>query len=98
NGKRFEMLSYMTGQQQEADAGPYLAPSTELPASETEGIGFLDSQGQCFGNLPPFPAGYVHRPDLESDLKKRLFDERHPIITLSGKGGIGKTSTALATL
>jgi hypothetical protein len=32
NGKRFEMLSYITGQKFEADAAPYLAPSTPVPA------------------------------------------------------------------
>lgn len=98
NGKRFELLSYISGQTTYVDASPYLSPATELPPSETEGIGSLDVQGRSFGNLPPVPLGYVSRPGLESELKARLLDERHPVITLAGRGGIGKTSSALAAL
>lgn len=97
-GKKFELLSYITGQHAYVDASPYLSPATELPPSETEGIGILDVQGRSFGNLPPVPAGYVKRPDLERELKTKLIDERHPVITLAGRGGIGKTSSALAAL
>jgi hypothetical protein len=98
NGKKFEILSYITGHTAESDAAPYLVPATELPASETEGIGTLDAQGESFGNIPPIPEGYVRRPELENELKVKLIDERHPVITLAGRGGIGKTSAALATL
>lgn len=98
NGKHFEYLSYITGHTVEAEAAPYLIPATELPPSETEGVGLLDVQGMSFGNLPPIPAGYVERKDLENILKARIIDERYPVITLAGRGGIGKTSAALATL
>jgi NB-ARC domain len=97
-GKRFEVISYISGQTKVEDASNYLAPATELPPSETEGIGTLEVQGNCFGNLPPIPPGYVHRPALEKELTEKLVDERHPMITLAGRGGIGKTSLALAAI
>jgi hypothetical protein len=98
NGKRFELISYLSGNKSECDATPYLAPTTDLPASQTEGIGQLDVQGNCFGNLPPMRSGYVNRPKLETELIKNLSDDRHCVITLHGSGGIGKTSLALAAL
>jgi hypothetical protein len=97
-GKKFEVISYITGNTLAVDASNYLAPATELPASETEGIGTLDVQGLCFGNLPPVPSGYVKRPALEEELTQELNDERHPVVTLAGRGGIGKTSLALAAM
>lgn len=98
NGRRFELLSYLSGNKSEADALPYLAPATELPSSHTQGVELLDVQGSCFANLPAMPAGYVNRPQLESELSRRLSEDRHCIITLHGSGGIGKTSLALAVL
>ncbi len=98
NGKRFELISYLSGDRSEAEAAPYLAPATELPPSQTQGIGLLDVQGKCFSNLPPMPTGYVKRPKLQAELSNRLLDDRHSIITLHGSGGIGKTSLALAVL
>jgi hypothetical protein len=97
-GKRFEVISYISGQTKTEDASSYLAPATELPPSETEGIGTLEVQGKCFGNLPPIPTGYIRRPALEAELNEKLVDERHPLITLAGRGGIGKTSLALAAI
>ena len=98
NGKRFELISYITGDKLDGDAALYLTPASQLPVSETQGIGILDIQGNCFGNLPPAPRGYVYRKSLESELLKVLSTERHPVITLVGRGGIGKTSLALAVL
>jgi len=97
-GKRFELISYVSGHTSEGDPAPYLAPATELPPSQTQGIGLLDVQGNCLGNLPPIPTGYVDRPTLEAELLSRLTDDRHCVITLHGSGGIGKTSLALAVL
>jgi hypothetical protein len=88
----------VTGNKLEVDAAPFLAPPTELPKSETEGIGALDLQGGTFTNLPAGPEGYIERTALESDLRTVLRDERHPAITLVGRGGIGKTSLALSVL
>ena len=97
-GKRYELISYLTDSKAFADATPYLAPATELPPSETEGIGTLEVQGQIFGNLPPLSEGYIERRALEADLYGALMDDRHPIVTLAGRGGIGKTSLALRVL
>jgi NB-ARC domain len=98
NEKRFEMISYISDDRIEADASPYSDTPGPLPRSETEGIGLLDSQGECFGNLPPRPATYVPRRALESELKGLLSDDQHNIITLHGMGGIGKTSLALTVI
>jgi hypothetical protein len=98
SGKRYELISYATDSKSYADAGPYLAPATELPPSETEGVGSLEDQGQVFGNLPPETEAYIERRALEADLYDALMDDRHPIITLAGRGGIGKTSLSLRVL
>ncbi len=97
-GKTYETISYITGSKSNADARPYLVPAGELPPSETQGIGLLDIHGKAFANIPPSPAGYVHRIELEKTLCALLEDDHHPIITLVGRGGIGKTSTALEVL
>lgn len=97
-GRRYELISYITGSKEDGDAVPYLAPASELPDSETQGLGLLDVQGAGFGNLPPPPTGYVHRTDLEKGLRSATEDDHHPIVTLVGRGGIGKTSTALTVL
>lgn len=97
-GRRFELLSYVSGAKVVGDGTPYLAPATELPASATHGIQKLEVQGKCFTNLPEAPSEYIGRPDLESELYKTLVNDRHPMITLVGRGGIGKTSLALTVL
>ncbi|WDL98480.1 NB-ARC domain-containing protein [Alicyclobacillus sp. ALC3] len=96
--KNFEMLSYITGNILSLPNDSYLLPVEELPASETDGIGLLEIQGNCFGNLPPVPSGYISRISLETELYQHLINDRHPLITLVGRGGIGKTSLALRVL
>ncbi|MCH7687531.1 MAG: hypothetical protein IH899_12760, partial [Planctomycetes bacterium] len=98
NGKRYELLSYISGDTQHVDATPFLAPTEELPPSESAGIGQLDVYGHCFSNLPVLPRGYIARPVLESELMEQLNLDRHPIVTLTGPGGIGKTWLALNVL
>ena len=98
SAKTFELISYFTDSRLNGDAGLYLTPATELPPSHTQGIGLLEVQGASFGNLPAMPTNYVQRPELENDLFKRLMDDRHPVITARGVGGIGKTSLALTVL
>jgi hypothetical protein len=98
-GKRFELLSYITGNRSDGDGTLYLTSITKLPDSDTQGLGLLDIQGQSFGNLPPVPVGYVQRQELEEETVEKLTNtDRYPIITLSGRGGIGKTSLALTAL
>lgn len=98
NGKRFELLSYITGQNMYADAAPYTAPAQELPPSATQGLLTLEVAGQGFSNVPRSPIDYIARPVLERELIRLLLDDRHPIVTLYGPGGIGKTSLALRAL
>jgi hypothetical protein len=93
-----EWLSYISGARKDVDGSTYLAPAIALPPSSTEGSRALDPVGNCFGNLPPRPAEYVSREELEHDLISVLTNDRHPIVTLVGRGGIGKTSLALETL
>lgn len=97
--KHFEYLSYITGTIAEGDATPYLDPPSQLPPSETQGLGRLDLQGRTFSNLPQPPRQYVQRADLELELRDVLtFRERHQVVTLFGRGGIGKTCLALTVL
>ncbi len=98
DSKKFELISYITDNRNDVDASPYLSPATPLPQSETQGIGSLDVQGECFGNLPLVQQGYIYRKALEVELFDALMNDRHPMITLVGKGGIGKTWLTLTVL
>ena len=99
NSNKFEMLSYLTNERTNKPSSPYLQPAEELPTSETEGLGHLNTRGSTFTNVPGPIANYVPRIQLEKELNEQLRDlERHPIITLTGRGGIGKTSTALEVI
>ena len=40
----------------------------------------------------------MRRPRLEAEVEAALTNDRHPIITLVGRGGIGKTALTLRTL
>ena len=98
-GKRtFESLSYATNNKKEGDASLYLTPPGKLPQSETQGLGELEPLGNCFSNAPMLLKDYISRPVLEHDIKKLTEDDRHAVITLLGRGGIGKTSLALKVL
>ena len=104
NGKlkkdRYEVLSYITGAKWTADASEYTVPAGRLAPSQTEGLAELESIPGGYGtSLPGMVSGYVHRPALEGDLRDMLLEShRHRIITLVGRGGIGKTSLALSVL
>lgn len=96
--KRFEMLSYYTDDKLDGDAAEYSVPPGNLPSSETEGHGELLPRGNCFSNAPSGVDDYIPRPALEEKLRDLLLDTRRPIVTLVGRGGIGKTSLSLAVL
>jgi hypothetical protein len=88
-------IDYATGNTVQRDVSQFMRPPVPLPPSETHGLTALDVQSNVFGNLPPLPPAYVSRIALEQELDRRLRDRNHPIITLHGRGGIGKTSLAL---
>ncbi len=98
NGKTYEALSYITDTRVVLGADNYVNSPTILPVSETQGMGELEVIGEVFANLPPRVKGYIKREDLEVELATLLTDDRHPVITLVGRGGVGKTSLALEVL
>ena len=98
NEKDYELHSLITDSRRKGDAHPYLRVAGDRPPSETEGKGELDVIGNVFTNLPSAPVGYVKRPSLEKELKDELTNDRHAIVTLIGRGGIGKTSLVLTVL
>lgn len=96
--KSYQLLSYCTDSKKEKDSKLFLRVPGELPNSETHGLEEFDVKGKVFSNLPNSPKGYIKRKDLERRLLEILTNERHPIVTLHGRGGIGKTSLALKVL
>jgi hypothetical protein len=96
--KTIETLSYITGHTEQVSNEKYLVPADELPLSETRGLSGFEIQGELFGNLPDRPRDYIHRRRIEDEIYEVLSDERNPVLTLVGRGGIGKTSTALTVL
>lgn len=97
-GKSFETISYLTNSKNAEAGAAYLIPATQLPASETQGAKEIDVTGESFSNLPRLANGYVKRTELEEKLFDLLTNDRHPIVSLIGRGGIGKTSLALDVL
>lgn len=98
NSKKFELLSYYTDDKADGDGTLFLTPPGVLPPSETQGLGELVPSGNCLTNAPNLARDYIDRPTLESELIKLLLDEKRPIVTLLGRGGIGKTSLALKVI
>ena len=95
----FEALSYITNDAPQKDGTAWSDPPGRLPPSETEGYGQLELVGDTFTNVPAMAARYVPRPDLQDAVQDELLTtSRHPIITLTGPGGIGKTTLAIAAV
>lgn len=97
--KSYECISYLSGRKLFIESHSYLKPPGQLPSSETEGIGQLNLVHETFTNHPSLQSIYINRKSLEVELENvLLMEDRYPIVTLSGRGGIGKTSLALHVL
>lgn len=96
--KKFECMSYATDNKRAGDASAYYTPPGTLPSSETEGLSEFVQHGRCLSNAPELINDYIARPALENQLHELLLDDRRHIVTLLGRGGIGKTSLALRTI
>ncbi|MGB1205292.1 MAG: NB-ARC domain-containing protein [Chitinophagales bacterium] len=62
---------------------------------------YLDSNG-IINNLPipdyEYEGGFVGRDEDRKTIKKYLYSEKFPVVTLTGSGGVGKTSLALKVI
>lgn len=94
---KFELLSYVTDNRRSAASAPFLKPPN-LHESETRGYGELISKGNVFTNAPECTEDYVDRPELEAELFELLMDDRRPVVTMQGSGGVGKTSATLRVI
>ena len=95
---QYDCLSYITNNRRRVSGSQYLTPATDLPPSATQGLGQFEVVGGTFVNLPRAPQNYVHRERLQEKLREQLDLARHPIVTLHGPGGIGKTTLALQVI
>ncbi len=102
NGNRkptgYEVLSYATGERVHLESARYKNSGLVLVKSETEGRRSLEIIGNVFSNMPLALADYVERQEIENALAKNLQDDRRLIVTLQGRGGIGKTALTLHVL
>lgn len=96
--KKYELLSYKSDNKRGGDVTSYMIPPGQLPPSATQGRGELVARGKCLTNAPEMLNDYVERHDLEDELRGLLLDDKRPIVTLLGRGGIGKTSLALKVI
>ena len=101
NEKRYEMRSFISNDTFFAGAQDYLDP-VELPASETQGLisaVLKGKSGSTVTNVPHKNDDYIPRPTREDRLYREIVgDTPHHVITLRGRGGIGKTWLTLKVL
>ena len=96
--ERYETLSYISDERRSEDGTVWSLPVEAQPGSETSAQRDLDVVGDVFTNMPPRRERYIARPELENELQTVLLDSRNPVVTLQGRGGVGKTSLALTVL
>ena len=96
--KDFELHSLISDDWRREESSHYLAAPTSQPQSETEGLAELATLGNAFTNMPQRLEAYVQRPKLQDEIREAITNDRHPVVTLVGRGGIGKTSLALQVL
>ena len=95
----FESLSYITNNVTREEGSDWSSPAGQLPPSDTEGHAVLEPFGRTSAKVPPVLDDYVPRPDLVDELERELLQtDRHPILSLTGPGGIGKTTVTIAAL
>lgn len=97
-GNEYECISYITGKIKRVEASRWIVPASCLPDSETHGLLTLEAQGNVFTNVPCVSTDYIQRSELEGAIEEALRLKRHEIITLSGPGGIGKTSIGISVI
>ena len=90
-----EYLSYSTGITSRVDVADWSLSPTSVRRSETAGLIELECRASTITNAPLVADGYVARPDIEELLVSSLSGERRDVVTLKGRGGIGKTTLAL---
>lgn len=96
--QKYEALSYATGNRRDVDSARYLRPPSPLPDSETHARSSLGVRDNVLTNAPMPRPDYVTRASLETEVIELLRDDRRPVVTLGGRGGIGKTSLALQVI
>jgi LuxR family glucitol operon transcriptional activator len=80
----------------------YFEYSSDPQAFVRQAVLMLDEEppSETLNNLPPpdyDDTGFLPRPKLEKQLRSKILS-RHPVITVVGEGGSGKTALALQTL
>lgn len=92
----YEVLDYVSDTRKMVDSTPYLLPPSDMRKSVTAGERSLIVKKNALANIPQEMPGYIMRPALEQKLIDILLeDKRFPVVTLKGRGGIGKTSLAV---